>query len=276
MKKENEPVDLSTTASSLGRMLACRPYSIISRIQVVVAAGVLFLVAPAARAASYLWQASAGDWSVASNWGGTVPTSSDYAYVVNGGTAGVSSGNMACANLSVANSQGSGCLSITGGTLSDPVAFIGASGAGTARQSGGANLVLGYYGVGLRLANNSGATGTYQLTGTGRLQTYLEQIGEQGVGIFNQSGGTNLANYLHVADFASGTYNLTGAILVLNALTTGNGMSPNFNFGGGVLQASGSFATTVPLTLTGTGGDRASIRPATGLPLRAYYPARAD
>ncbi len=39
--------------------------------------------------ASLSWQVSSGDWSLASNWSGSVPTVSDDAYIVNGGTATV-------------------------------------------------------------------------------------------------------------------------------------------------------------------------------------------
>ena len=43
------------------------------------------LAAAPLHAANYTWVVAAGDWSVASNWGGTLPTSSDTAYVVNAG-----------------------------------------------------------------------------------------------------------------------------------------------------------------------------------------------
>ena len=39
--------------------------------------------------ATYSWQVSSGDWSVAANWGSVAPTGSDLAYVSNGGTASI-------------------------------------------------------------------------------------------------------------------------------------------------------------------------------------------
>ena len=50
-------------------------------------AALVMLTAAPLRAANYSWTVSAGDWSVASNWGGALlPSSSnDAAYVVDGG-----------------------------------------------------------------------------------------------------------------------------------------------------------------------------------------------
>ena len=42
-----------------------------------------------AQSASCFWSVPSGDWSVASNWRGTLPTSSDYASIINGGTASI-------------------------------------------------------------------------------------------------------------------------------------------------------------------------------------------
>jgi autotransporter-associated beta strand protein len=52
---------------------------------------------------------------------------------------------------------------------------------------------------------------------------------------------------------STGTYNLTGGTLVLKSITTGPGTAV-FNFGGGTLQASGGFTSSLPMNLTGTGG----------------------
>src|SRR5581483_10827226 len=53
---------------------------------------------------------------------------------------------------------------------------------------------------------------------------------------------------------ASGTYTLNGGTLTTSALSVGAG-SATFNFGGGTLKASDSFATSLPMSLTGTGGN---------------------
>ena len=42
-----------------------------------------------ARGASVTWQVSSGDWSVASNWGGTLPTLTTAAFIVNNDIANV-------------------------------------------------------------------------------------------------------------------------------------------------------------------------------------------
>ena len=47
-------------------------------------------------AASYYWSVSSGDWSTAFNWGGTEPTSSDDAYIQNGGTANITQTGEIC------------------------------------------------------------------------------------------------------------------------------------------------------------------------------------
>ena len=60
--------------------------------------------------------------------------------------------------------------------------------------------------------------------------------------------------YLAYDSTSSGVYNLNGGKLILKSLVAGSGTAA-FNFGGGTMQASGSFTTTVPMTLTGAGGD---------------------
>ena len=47
---------------------------------------------------------------------------------------------------------------------------------------------------------------------------------------------------------------MTGGILVVKTISTGAGTAA-FNFGGGTLQASGALSTTLPMTLTGAGGN---------------------
>jgi autotransporter-associated beta strand protein len=81
-------------------------------------------------------------------------------------------------------------------------------------------------------------------------------VGVAGTGIFTQSGGTNTTNALTIASYAgsNGTYNLNGGTLTTKSLSSGSGTAA-FNFGGGTLKAGGTFSTTLPMTLTGTGGD---------------------
>ena len=59
---------------------------------------VVLLAALPARADVYwtLSPSQSGDWSNPANWGGAVPTGTDQAYIVNGGTATITGGSSAC------------------------------------------------------------------------------------------------------------------------------------------------------------------------------------
>ena len=84
-----------------------------------------------------------------------------------------------------------------------------------------------------------------------------EYVGNDGAGVFTQTGGTNQVTttlYLGSNAGSNGTYYLDGGLLIVPAITMGSGAS-TFSFGGGTLQASSSFATTLPMTLTGNGGN---------------------
>src|SRR5208282_5206320 len=102
---------------------------------------VLMIAIEPVRAASYTWSTASGDWSVASNWGGTAPGESDGAYIANGGTATVTQFDSAtCGTLSLGNNAASGAVQMTGGSLVGPnFEFVGDSGVGTFTQSGGEN-----------------------------------------------------------------------------------------------------------------------------------------
>ncbi len=83
------------------------------------------------------------------------------------------------------------------------------------------------------------------------------KVGHSGTGVFIQSGGTNtVSNGLYLGYYAgsNGTYILDGGTLILKSLSKGSGTAA-FKFGAGTLQASGDFSTTLPMTLTGNGGN---------------------
>jgi hypothetical protein len=102
--------------------------------------------------------------------------------------------------------------------------------------------------------NTSGGVGLLEMK-SGTLTTSGLETGFTGTGTFTQSGGTvTVTGTLDIAYQAQGTYNLTGGTLLLSSLTKGTGTAA-FNFGGGVMKASSSFTSTVPLTLTGINGD---------------------
>ena len=107
----------------------------------------VMLMASAAAHVQVYWSTSAGDWSVGSNWsGGHVPTSTGNAWIVNGGTANVTTMNATCGTLSLGGSAGSGTVLMSAGSLSSPNSvgslsplyeYVGNAGPGTFVQSGG-------------------------------------------------------------------------------------------------------------------------------------------
>ena len=174
----------------------------------------------------------AGDWSVASNWGGTIPTGSVTAYIVEGGTANITLPGEACNSLSLGGT-GSGAIQMTaGGQLTAGIGYgtngseyVGYSAAGSFTQSGGTNTINVYtFATGLCLGYNPGSSGTYLLSGTGQLQTLgsaygaFEIVGNSGSGAFTQTGGINTVSdynggnlFLGDNPGSSGTYILSGA-----------------------------------------------------------------
>ena len=117
--------------------------------------------------------------------------------------------------------------------------YVGLTGTGTVTHSGGTLAISSAFEVGA----NSGANGTYNLSGSGVLScAEFERMGNNGTGTFNQTGGTNtMAMGVRLADRAGsvGTYNLSGGTLNTTGISGGSGTS-TFNFNGGVLQAGGS------------------------------------
>jgi len=185
--------------------------------------------------------------------------------------------------------SGSGILS-----AAKSVVFVGDQGTGIFNQSGGAvttgALALGY---------STGSNGTYALSGNGTLSvaggsTFLSAfegvifVGNQGTGIFNQSGGTVTAAALvqGYSTGSNGTYNLSGngSLSVTgdevvgrdgngtfyqaggtNTMTGGltlaadSGTTGNYQFDGGLLTVGGilsiaaSSGTTGSMHVTGNG-----------------------
>jgi autotransporter-associated beta strand protein len=176
--------------------------------------------------------------------------------ITNGATA-TQSGNtpVSIKFFQLGTNTGSGHYNLNdSGQLSSSFAeYVGYSGTGTFTQTGGtnsitSNLLLGY---------NSGSSGTYLLSGTGQLSAGTEYIGNSGTGTFTQTGGTNsISSSLILGNNSnsSGAYYLTGGSLILKSLSQGSGVAA-FNFGGGTLQASDNFTATMPMTLTGIGGN---------------------
>jgi hypothetical protein len=221
------------------------------------AVAILLQCPTSAKAVDHYWNISNGDWSTPSNWlpaPGTEPVGRDYAYITNGGTVNIVQPGEVCAFLYVGGAN-TGTVEMTGGSFSTGSVFVGNSSMGTFNQSAGNNSIL----TALILGQISGSIGYYTLSGSGQLSAYNEFIGSQNntTASFTQYGGTNtVTNTLYIASFTSstGTYNLTGGTLITKSISTGSGAAL-FNFGGGTLQASGNITTTIPMTLTGIGGN---------------------
>jgi autotransporter-associated beta strand protein len=209
---------------------------------------VILLSIPAiASAADNSWNVISGDWSDTSPcpWSlGTEPTSSDNAYIQNGGTATITQTGEACSYLYLGAtvSGNSGTIEITGGNLSIGYSeYLGNTGTGTFTQSGGTNIISSS----LYLANRYGSTGTYNLSGTGYLSARYEYLGYYGskcTGTFTQNGGTNkITTYLFIGyDYGStGIYNLSD---------TGQ-LSANYEYIG--ISIAGDYAGTGKIIQTG-------------------------
>ena len=149
-----------------------------------------------------------------------------------------------------------GTYNLTAGSLSAAYDDVGWGGTGAFTQSGGTNTISGTNYVG------DMNTGTYTLSNSGLLSAATEVVGRFGPGTFTQSGGTSIVGILTIAETSNGTYNFNGGLLRLTVLNSGSATA-TFNFGGGTLQVAGSFTTTLPMTLSGSGGN-ATIDTAAG------------
>lgn len=246
-----------------------------ARLSVTLLAGFLaasgLLGGPPLQADDYYWLPSLGDWSDPNNWldpsnsgnpGTTVPSSSDTAYIANGGIVIITLPNAVCGGLAVSNGVvqvvggnlsatwvgvNSGSLQINGGNLVTTSESIGGAGGAFCAQSGGENNINGsFFGVGWSPGDN----GTYNLSGAASLNVaQTAYVGMAGTGSFTQSAGTTNANSLVVGDNSggSGVYIITGGVLNAGWEMLGNG-------GTGTLTQSGGINNTSGLSLGGWSG----------------------
>ena len=190
---------------------------------------IVFTGRDAAPAATFSWQAATGDWSAATNWSGNLaPSGSDYNFVVDGGTATVTTNNAICGTLALGGGS-SGAVQLTAGKLSVADEFVGNSGNAAFVQTGGTNNLSGliYLGYGV------GSVGTYSLSAAGILNSNVisngldgECVGYAGTGSFTQTGGRNLTSDLNMAysPGSSASYTLNSGLLSVSYAT--------FNLGG--------------------------------------------
>jgi autotransporter-associated beta strand protein len=142
---------------------------------------------------------------------------------------------------------------ISSGALGAAYEQVASTGAATFTQTGGTISIAGSLNVGC----NSGSSGTYNLSGTGQLSAASQFVGYSGSGYFTQTGGTNTITdtlYLGYNSGSTGIYNLNGGRLILKSISR-HSVTGGFNFGGGTLQANGSFYSSLPMALTGNGGN---------------------
>jgi autotransporter-associated beta strand protein len=147
------------------------------------AAAVLLFAPGPARAQQTSWNVQSGDWSVGSYWTAGLPTNSTDAYIVNGGTATITTAGDTCNDLWLGSAAGSGTVQMTDGALSAGTQYVGYSGTGTFTQSGGSNSAYA-----LSLGASTGSSGTYNLNGGTLCVCGISQ--GAGAAAFSFGGGT--------------------------------------------------------------------------------------
>jgi hypothetical protein len=200
------------------------------------------------------WTVSSGDWSASMNWTSGVPVYGMDTYIDNNGGATLNLPGAACRVLYVGDTAGSGTVDMIGGTLTWQSVSVGSSGNGIFTQSGGTSTTVNPYYCNLFLGANTGGNGIYNLSGTGQLNAWCEDVGYYGTGTFVQSGGINIVScnlYLGATSSGSGSYSLSddGLLSVDNQLIVGN------NGGNGTFTQSGGTNTTYELDIAYDAGS---------------------
>lgn len=184
--------------------------------KVLILSGVALLSFPYAYAANRYWSANENAlWNDAANWDGTIPSSSDYIYIVNGGTAVISSGVTGLGNYGYFgyDTGTSGNLIIENGGTYDggSYAYFGynADSIGSLTiEDGGA-----YESNQAILAQNAGSRGTVTMNGSATFATSgTFSIGRGGDAIMTLNGTSSIT---------SGTIGTTKVHIGENAGSTG-------------------------------------------------------
>ena len=218
---------MSTTRLKLGSVLA-----------------ILFVVAAIAAGADTYWQhdpATPGDWLDPVNWSAGVPSDADSAYIDNGGTAVIAS-DIDFANCHVGETGQGSVLHLAGAVPSGTIYLgYGIGGVGTYELIGDASLEtsvqVGGRGDGTFL--QAGGAATLAGLGIGEWDEghghYLLQSGHLYVasspsdlsirtsGLFEQTGGTSIAQYTHIGygESGGGTLRLSGGTYTTSRLHLG-------------------------------------------------------
>lgn len=180
------------------------------------------------------WQrgpATPGDWFDPVNWTAGVPTSGTDAFIPNGGTAQIASGNAEASTLCMGFSDNTGHLELLGGALDvrldmylgwygastvgttvvgdnavlqvgnpDRHLYVGMQGYGLFQQVGGTVNAGGVLFIGLR----EGSEGHYELS-AGQLSSLKTRIAFSGTGDMYQTGGTHSTGFLSLGDAGNRT-----------------------------------------------------------------------
>ncbi|HEX3601560.1 MAG TPA: hypothetical protein VHU84_15520 [Lacipirellulaceae bacterium] len=200
-------------------------------------------------------------------YSGTGATSGHGALNQSAGAIATSAGT----DLAVGYGAGSsGTYIMSGGTFTAAQnEFVGYSGTGVFNQSGGTNTIVSTSAF-FEVGDNMGATGTYNLSGSGTLTSNSsEYVGYFGAGNFNQTGGTNTTTQnltLGVVAGSTGSYSIsTGSLTVGNNLVVGSAGTGTMTIGTG-----GSVNVTNDLSINGSSninlnGGTLRFNTATGL-----------
>jgi autotransporter-associated beta strand protein len=155
---------------------------------------------------------------------------------------------------------GSGTYSLTAGQLSGYEINLGVPGNGLINQSGGQASTTNALVVGF----DTGARGTYLLSGSGVCSNPFILVGYGGSGSFTQSGGNNSVGdtlYLGYASGSSGSYGLSGGSLAAPAQEVGYSGNGSFTQSGGTIAFSSYLelggGTSAAGTYKMTGGQAA-------------------
>jgi autotransporter-associated beta strand protein len=207
---------------------------------------------------TYYWNASIGNWLDAAKWGGTEPTSSDYAYIQNGGTATITQTGEQCyyLYLGASGTGNSGTIEMTSGSLSvGPCEYIGNFGTGTFTQNGGTvsdtdTTYIGFSSTSNGTLNvNDGTFNTpYLYSGYGGTGSFTQYNGS--VNVFSgSSGGTVVGN-------SSG---VTGSMTIHNGSFTTPSIFLGYDGTGTISQSGGTVNATTATYIGYHSGSTGSL-----------------
>jgi len=213
-----------------------------------------------------------GEWNQPSAWSNGVPGPDDSAYIDNGGTATLASGDSAYADFLHVGNLGSGNYLQTGGTATFSATtsglrhvYVGAEigSTGVVTVQGGSftcygQLAVGNNGTGVVRQTNGlvssrqlvlgfldGGDGTYEMSGSSQLEcTDSFYIGRYGVGRMTQDGGNVAATYSIVLGLSSPTGLAKGTYELRSGTVSAKAFAVGFEDAGTVVQSGGTMSIT--------------------------------